>query len=189
MNSSGNDKTGREEEKNAEGMDADGLRAFFSGELNNIYWAELMLVKVLPKMAEEADNMLLKQAIKHHSTETTEHVHRLDRIFSLLNSKPDARKCEAMSGILKDAGILIDEAKEQTIRDIGIISSWQKIEQYEMASYSALLSLASIFDIEEINSLLRETLSEEKRTADLLKQLMEVHVKSKNRFRDSFSDF
>jgi hypothetical protein len=85
------------------------LKEFLIDEIKDIYWAEKHLTKVLPKMQKAATSKELKDAIGDHLKVTETHVTRLEKVFSLLGEKAQAKKCDAMEGITKEgAGILED---------------------------------------------------------------------------------
>jgi len=81
-----------------------------------------------------------------------------------IDKKAIAKKCEAMEGIIKEAGELIESCEAGAMRDAGIISAGQKVEHYEMASYGTLRQFAETLDLTEAVSLLEATLNEEKAT-------------------------
>src|SRR3954469_5916504 len=75
---------------------------FFVDELKDIYWAEKHLVKALPKLRKAATSPELAQAFEKHAQETQGHIETLEQVFALLEEKPQAKKCEAMEGLLAE---------------------------------------------------------------------------------------
>ncbi len=154
------------------------LADFFKDELKDIYWAEKHLVKTLPKMARAASSTQLKAAFTAHLELTKTHVTRLDEVFALLNTKPQAKKCEAMMGITKEGEGIIEETEKNTAtRDVGLILAAQKVEHYEIATYGGLAQLASTLGHQEASDILQSILFEEKE-ADM--QLTGIAVKDIN---------
>ena len=153
------------------------LEEFFHDELKDIYWAETHLVKSLPKMAKAASGEELKDAFTEHLTVTKEHVNRLDKVFELLGHKAEAKKCEAMDGILKEGESIIDDTKDGTAtRDAGLIMAGQKVEHYEIATYGALARVARSLGHDEVVKILESTLAEEKQADENLTQLAESSI-------------
>ena len=153
------------------------LKELFIDELKDIYWAEQHLAKALPKMIKGATSDELKQAITSHLEETQNHVTRLESAFESIGEKAKAVKCEAMAGLLKEAEELLSETDKGTeVRDVAIISAAQKVEHYEIASYGTLRTLAGTLGFSEAQSLLDETLAEEKNADSLLTQVAENYV-------------
>jgi ferritin-like metal-binding protein YciE len=148
--------------------DADGtiqssqLMELFVDELKDIYWAEKALVKALPKMIKKASSQELIDALEAHLEETQQQVTRAEQVFELIDVKPVAKKCEAMTGLIKEAGEIMEECEEGSMRDAGIISAGQKVEHYEIATYGTLNAFATTLGLNEVAALLEQTLEEEK---------------------------
>jgi len=141
------------------------LEKFFHDSLKDIYWAEKNLTKALPKMQKAATTEELKNAIGEHLTQTKEHVSRLEKVFELLAWKVQAKKCDAMEGLLKEGDSIVEETEEGSMtRDAAIIMAAQKVEHYEIATYGTLAQLAHTMGNEEVAEILETTLEEEKET-------------------------
>jgi len=153
------------------------LMDFFVHQLKDIYWAEKHLVKSLPKMSRSASSQDLKDAFDDHLSVTEEHVNRLEEVFSMLDMKPSAEKCEAMDGLVKEANEIIDETDEGTItRDAALIVAAQKVEHYEIATYGSLRTLARVLKHDDAAELLSSTLDEEKGADETLTSIAESHI-------------
>ncbi len=153
------------------------LREFFIDELKDILWAEKKLVSTLPKMKKAAHSEELKNAIAGHLETTKVHVTRLEKVFSLLGEKVQAKKCEAMEGIVKEGESIIEDTEDGTAtRDVGIIFASQKVEHYEIATYGGLAQLAETLGLSDVKELLGQTLSEEKEADELLTEIAENNV-------------
>ncbi|PZR22611.1 MAG: hypothetical protein DI539_05150 [Flavobacterium psychrophilum] len=146
---------------------AEGLRELFIDELKDIIYAERALVKSLPKMANNASEGKLRDAINEHIAITERQVERLSQVFALLGESDRGKKCEAMEGLIKEGETILEDTELGPVRDAGIISASQKIEHYEIASYGTLVAFAKILGEDEVASLLEQTLAEEKE-ADML---------------------
>lgn len=159
-----------------EGMD-EMLDKLFTDQLKDIYYAEKLLTKALPKMAKAATTEELRDAIMEHHAETETHVERLEQVFEILGKRPQSKKCEAMDGLKKEADSIVEETEAGSLtRDVGIIMASQKVEHYEIASYGCLTKLARTFGMEEVASLLHQTLEEEKACDELLTSIAENNV-------------
>lgn len=141
---------------------ATGLYQLFEDELKDIYYAERALTKALPKMAQKATSGVLEDAILEHLSVTEGHVTRLEEVFASLGIAPEAKKCEAIEGLIKEANEIMESTQEGVVRDAGIIAASQKVEHYEIATYGTLLSFAKTLGESEAAHLLAETLEEEK---------------------------
>jgi ferritin-like metal-binding protein YciE len=153
------------------------LEKFFTDSLKDIYWAEKHLTKALPKMQKAATTEELKEAIGQHITQTEGHVDRLEQVFELMNKKAQAKKCDAMEGLIKEGESIVEETEDGTMtRDVGIISAAQKVEHYEIATYGTLIQLAKTMGMEEAAGILAETLEEEKETDKGLTEIAENNI-------------
>ena len=153
------------------------LEKFFVDELKDIYWAEKHLTKALPKMQKAATTGQLQQAIEQHIAQTEEHVARLEQVFEILGKKPQAKKCEAMEGLVKEGESVVEDTEDGSMtRDVGIIISAQKVEHYEIAAYGGLTQLAKTMGQDEIARILGQTLGEEKETDASLTQIAENDI-------------
>ena len=155
-------------------MKLESLRELLIEELQDIYSAENMILSALPKMAEEATSVELRNAFNHHLQQTRGHVQRLDQIFDQI-PKIDRKdkKCKGMEGIIKDAKDLLSEDAEPEVLDAGMIAGAQRVEHYEIAGYGCVATYANLLGEGEAESLLRQTLDEEKETDKKLTQLAE----------------
>jgi ferritin-like metal-binding protein YciE len=139
---------------------AQGLRELFEDQLKDLYWAEKALTKAMPKVIKNVTSQELVDALTYHVQLTVKQVKRLEDIFETLGKKPEAEKCEAMEGLIKEGEEIMEATEEGVVRDAGIISAVQKIEHYEIASYGTLRSFAEILGENEAASLLEETLND-----------------------------
>lgn len=153
------------------------LEEFFIDSLKDIYWAEKHLTKALAKMQKAATSEELASAFADHLTVTQEHVVRVEKVFELLDKKPQAKKCEAMEGLIKEGEDIISETeKGSSTRDVGLILAAQKVEHYEIATYGGLAQLAKTMGRNDIKEILGQTLDEEKQADELLTSLAEADI-------------
>jgi ferritin-like metal-binding protein YciE len=153
------------------------LEKLFHDTLKDIYWAEKALTKSLPKLMKKATADELKSAIAEHIEQTQEQVTRLEEVFGLLEKKAQAKKCEAMEGLIKEAESVVEETEDGTAtRDAGIIMACQKVEHYEIATYGTLVQFANTLGLDEAAGILEQTLEEEKQTDQTLTEVAESSI-------------
>ncbi len=149
--------------------DPNGLEDLLLDSIKDIFWAENHLVKALPKMIKAAASAKLKNAFTDHLSVTKGQVMRLEKVFELLQKKKQAKKCDAMEGIVMEGEGVIDDTDEGTLsRDIGLIHAARKVENYEMTNYKGIIELATALGKNDIIPLLSENLAEEQESDDLL---------------------
>lgn len=155
------------------------LSDLFEDSLKDIYWAEKALAKALPKMQKNATDPKLKKAIGDHLEETKDHVKRLEACFKALKKKAQAKKCDAMQGLLDEGKSIMEETKPGAVRDAGIIAAAQKVEHYEIATYGTLAAYAKILKEKDCLKHLISTLDEEKNCNNLLTKIADTNLNSK----------
>jgi ferritin-like metal-binding protein YciE len=103
--------------------------------------------------------------------ETEGQLARLERIFEILDVKPEKETCDAMKGLVTEGDEIIKNVKEGPLRDAALVAAAQKVEHYEIASYGTLCEIAKGLGQKEVKQLLAETLEEEKMTDEKLTEL------------------
>jgi ferritin-like metal-binding protein YciE len=154
-------------------MEANRLKHLYVEELKDLYSAESQMVKALPKMIKAATSEDLRAGFGEHLEQTKGHVSRLEEIFKALGESPKGKKCKGMEGLIKEGGEMIEEDPAPEELDAGLISAAQRVEHYEIAGYGCVSTYAKLLGEDEAESLLRETLEEEKKTDEKLTQLAE----------------
>ena len=153
------------------------LEKFFTDSLKDIYWAEKHLLKALPKMQKAATTEELQSAIEEHIAQTEQHATRLEQVFEILGKKAQAKKCDAMEGLIKEGESAVEETEDGSMtRDVAIIVAAQKVEHYEIAAYGGLAQIATTMGQDEIAQILSQTLEEEKQTDRNLTEIAENNI-------------
>ncbi|HEX6466493.1 MAG TPA: ferritin-like domain-containing protein [Terriglobales bacterium] len=152
-------------------MKLESLHELFIEELQDLYSAENMILKALPKMAEEATSPQLKSAFEEHLQQTEGHVERLEQIFDELDVDADEKTCKAMKGIIAENEELLKEDAEPEVLDAGMIAGAQRVEHYEIAGYGTVRTYAELLGHRDWAQLLQQTLDEEKATDQKLNGL------------------
>ena len=157
-------------------MELDTLKDLYIGEIKDLYSAEKMLVRALPKMAKAAKDTQLQQAFRTHLKETGQHAARLEQICKELGVSPRGKKCVGMEALIEEGSELIKENPDPDVLDAGLISKAQHVEHYEIAGYGTVRTYARQLGFENHAELLQQTLDEEGRTDHLLTELAESGI-------------
>jgi ferritin-like metal-binding protein YciE len=148
-------------------------------ELRDVLSAEKQITRALKQMAKNASNEQLKEAFEEHLAQTEVQIERLEKAFEALDKKPRSKHCDAMEGLLSEGKEIMEEDAEPEVRDAMMIAAAQKVEHYEIATYGTLCTWAETLGLDEVASLLKETLAEEKETDEKLNQLAaEINVQA-----------
>ncbi len=147
------------------------LDDLFLHTLKDIYYAEKLILRSLPKMIKQAQTPELKQAFEKHKDETEGQIERLELVFEECEAPARAVRCEAMDGIIAEAKDMMEEVEEPELRDAGMLAAAQTVEHYEIARYGTLIAWAQQLGMKNSVKLLQQTLDEEKKTDKLLSEL------------------
>lgn len=145
-------------------------------EIRDLYHAEKQLIKALPKLAKASTHEDLREAIEMHLEETREQVTRLEEVFSSLGEKVRAKTCPGMAGIIEEGSNTLDEVESGPVLDAAIIGSAQRAEHYEIGAYGTCVAWARLLGLDDVVSLLDQTLEEEKAADKKLTALAEQEV-------------
>jgi ferritin-like metal-binding protein YciE len=142
-------------------------------EMQDIYDAEQQLVKALPKMAQGANSQELTRAFEQHLEVTKSQVKRLESAFKQLDKPAKAEHCDGMAGLIKEGEKALKEDMASDIKDMALMGAAARVEHYEMAAYTAAITLAEACGENEVVELLRASLEEEQQTAEQLESSLE----------------
>jgi ferritin-like metal-binding protein YciE len=156
-----------------------GLEDLFLETLKDVYFAEKQILRNLPKMAKATKTAELKQAFETHRSETETQIERLEQIFEILGKPARGKSCPSILGIVEEGQEVMDDFKDTTALDAGILASAQAVEHYEISRYGTLRTWATQLGHKDAVKLLEQTLEEEKKTDVLLSRLAEQSVNQK----------
>jgi ferritin-like metal-binding protein YciE len=140
----------------------DDPRELFLHELGDILYAERTLVKTLPKLAKEATNTALVNAIEKHLDETKQHVANVEAAFSAIGAKPKAEKCPGIEGLVKEHDEFLSKEKPSPeVLDMFLTGAATRTEHYEIAAYTGLVTMAGGLGEEKAARLLSKNLKQE----------------------------
>ena len=145
-------------------------------EIRDLYHAEKQLLKALPKMAKAATHEDLREGFELHLEETREQVTRLEEVFEALGEKVRAKTCPGMAGLIEEGSELMQEEEPGAVMDAALIAAAQRVEHYEIGAYGTCVAWARLLGMDEVVSLLEQTLEEEKATDKKLTALAEQEV-------------
>ena len=147
-------------------------RELFLHELGDILYAEKLLVKTLPKLAEESTDDALRAGFTEHLEETRQHVENVERAFEALGEKAKAQKCPGIEGIKKEHDqFMQEEQPSKDVADLFLTGAGARTEHYEIAAYTGLVISAKALGESECASLLSENLAQEKQALSKLESV------------------
>ena len=138
-------------------------------ELGDLLYAEQLLTKALPKLADEAGDDELKTGFENHLEETKQHVVNLKQVFESMGETAKAEKCPGIEGIKAEHdAFMSEEDPSQEIRDIFLTGAGARAEHYEIAAYSGAITLANALGETDAVTLLEKNLAQEKKALSSL---------------------
>ncbi|MFJ4144754.1 ferritin-like domain-containing protein [Pseudomonas sp. NPDC089734] len=149
------------------------IEDLFIHELSDIYSAEKQITKALPRLARASTNPRLAEAFNSHLEETQGQIQRIDQLVEQSEIKLKRVKCIAMEGLIEESKELLDEIEKGPVLDAGLIAACQKVEHYEIAGYGTLIAMARHLGLDDVASLLGDTLEEEKAADEKLTAIAE----------------
>jgi ferritin-like metal-binding protein YciE len=152
------------------------LRDLYLHELKDAYDFEHQILEALPKMEQSANATELKNAFRHHRTQTEGQVRRLEQIFRDMGETPSRSTCKAMKGIIGEGEAFLKARGDNDTLDAALISAAQRVEHYEMAVYGTLRAYANVLGHRQQAALLQQTLDEEAETDRSLTQLAQSGI-------------
>ena len=138
------------------------LKDLFLDEVADMYDAERLIVKALPKLVKAATCEKLKAALQAHLKETEGHVTKLEEVFQSLDQTAKGKTCKTTVALLEEGGDIVTEFNGSPALNAALISAAQKVEHHEIASYGALHEWANRLGNSKAADLLEEILGEEK---------------------------
>jgi len=151
---------------------------FFDG-LKDIYYAERKALKANQKMARAAESDELRQAFENHVEQTHGQIERLQKMFELLEKRPQGKTCEAIDGIIAEGEEVMEEYKGTPAMEAGMIAAAQAVEHYEITRYGTMRRWAEVLGMKEAVPLIEQSLKEEEETDKLLTQLADKAANQK----------
>jgi ferritin-like metal-binding protein YciE len=147
-------------------------RELFLHELGDVLYAERTLVKILPKLQEEASDAELALGFEEHLDETRQHVKNVERAFEKLGEKPIAEKCPGIEGIKQEHDDFVaKESPSQDVLDSFLTGAGARTEHYEIAAYEGLVTMAEAMGETEVVELLTDNLEQEMTALEKLKTI------------------
>ena len=146
-------------------------RELFVHELGDILYVEQQLAtKALPKLISEVEDGEFKSALEDHLTQTKQHVSNVEKVFELLGEDAKAEVCIAFEGLTKEHAEMVEETSAELI-DMVDLGAAARTENYEIAAYEGLITMADAMGETKVSELLTENLEQEKNALTKMKTI------------------
>ena len=156
-------------------------KELFVHELQDIYYAEQTLTKVLPKLASESTDRELSKAFTHHLAETKEQIENLEQVFENIGKPARGERCPGIEGIKEEHESFMQEnSPTPALLDMHLTGAAARAEHYEIAAYTGLIEKARALGERESVKLLQENLRQEKEAAKKVESISKRMLKATN---------
>src|SRR6185503_3324855 len=118
----------------------------------------------------------LKAAFEKHHTETDGQIERLEKVFAVIEKKPQGKTCAAINGITEEGAEIMKEYKGSPALDAGLLAAAQAVEHYEISRYGTLIAWGEELGLDEAVSFLEETHEEEEATDEALTEIAKTAI-------------
>ena len=136
--------------------------ALFLHELGDILYAEKQIEKMLPKLQKEVSDSELADGFAQHLEETRQQIQNIEQVFQSLGEKPKAEKCPGIEGIRQEHDDFVSKEKpSDEVCDLFNTGAASRVEHYEIAAYSGLVTQAKAMGHTDAARLLEENLRQE----------------------------
>jgi ferritin-like metal-binding protein YciE len=155
-------------------------KELFVHELQDVYYAEKTIERMLPTLAREATSRELTSAFEHHLKETRSQISNLEKVFSEIGKSARGEECPGIEGIKREHDkFMREENADKAILDMFLTGAAARTEHYEIAAYTGLISKAKTLGEKRAAELLDQNLKQEKEA------LKKVESISKQLLRES----
>lgn len=153
----------------------------FVHELQDMYYAEKALTRVLPQLAREATDSELARAFQAHHKETEKQVKNLEKVFQKIGAPAQAHPCPGIDGIKKEHDDFVSEhGTRSQMLDAFLTGAAARAEHYEIAAYTGLVSQARALGHRDAVGLLNENLKQEKNALKKVETISKRLLKQAN---------
>jgi ferritin-like metal-binding protein YciE len=150
------------------------LDDLYLDELSTLYDAETQTIRALPRLAEAARAPELREALTEQWRRSRLHLERIELIFTHWGAKRPLRRSAGLAGIVQEADERLNQETTPEARDAAIIAIAQRIDHYEIASYSCARTCARRLQRPDEARLLQESLEDVGRADERLAEIAEA---------------
>jgi len=151
------------------------LHDLFISALEDVLYAETLIVRKLAVMAAAAGNRQLRALLESSHQDAKVHLARLKHVFHAIDEPAVPRRTHRAWGIAEEAASAA-ELTDYDIRDAALLAGLLAIKHYEIGRYGTLVAWADEMAHEEAAGLLRSALREAKAAERALRRLARTWI-------------
>lgn len=165
-------------------MSTQNLEQLYKTDLQYLYNIEKQIGGFVPQIKDAANSSKLKDFFEKQSDKINSHVDSIETVFDNLDIEPDGLTSSGITGLINESIDLMEKSKslDPDVFDASLISSFQRLKHYEIASYGTLRTYAKQLQDYKSEKLLSDALEEEKKADEELTELAvnSINIKAKN---------
>jgi ferritin-like metal-binding protein YciE len=127
---------------------------------------------VLEQVADSVRDDDLRTALREHREETKQHVEHVEAAFRKLAVAPTSNLCRPFESAVSQHEELQSAFKEPRLGDVFHAQTALHTEHWEIAAYTAVISLAEAMGHDDVAKELRDPLKDEEHARDRLAKLL-----------------
>jgi ferritin-like metal-binding protein YciE len=120
------------------------LKNTFEEKLKEMLWVKNVLTNAIPMMINNTKSSRLSEILSIYLDESFEQIVRLEKVFNLIDKKPESRKCNLMGDLMNEVEHIIKSFELGFMCDARIILAIQKAGNYQVKAYETLSTIASV---------------------------------------------
>jgi ferritin-like metal-binding protein YciE len=143
----------------------------YNFELGAALKMEHVVLEMLEKLTNTAQDEKLKQLLRRHHHETQQQIAHLERIFETFGWEVEESPSRMSEALEKDAKANIKKMDKSLVPS-GILQAAVKTEHHEIAVYENLITGAEAMGKDDAVGLLHENLEQEQRVLEQVRQML-----------------
>ncbi len=160
------------------------LKDVYTGELADSWSANDQMEKIVRKMADAAGDKTLAKRLQTSAEGIKKHTQTIKQILDDLGAK-EKEHCKGMEGLVAEAKkhALDSSIKDEDVRDVLIISQYQRMCHYGIAGFGTAKALAEALGMDEhvskLDTMVEDIYDADANMSDLAERSVNLNAKEK----------
>lgn len=152
------------------------LRGLFEQYLCKLYWSENIMQDLLGKCGSIAFATDLAGSMQQQRMHALANFGLLEKIFAAIGITVCGVKDEGLQCLVDEAENLEGQIRHGVVRDAALIGILQKIRHHQIACYGTMRAFAIALREEDVVTLLKDVLEQQKEADLALSHIAESHI-------------
>ena len=126
------------------------LKEVYIDEMRDLWSANDQMQRVVKTLSQKASDKKLKDLLEKSVTGIGKHTESLKSVLEGHGGKPHKEHCKGMEGLVEEAKKhALEEELEGSLRDLVIISQYQRMSHYGLAGFGTAAAYASALGLKD----------------------------------------